>query len=342
MRIAVKALNLKMRHVFAIARGSVSVTGNAWVRVRYGALEGWGEAAPSRYYGQTQESVLKALASFRPPPDATPFDYEKILALFAQKHPGQSSALAALDCALHDLLGKKLGVPLWKLWGLDRDLVPQTSFTLGLAEPAELERKTLEAARYPILKVKLGRPGDLELLRLVRRLAPKKVLRVDANGGWTVKEAIAKAKELERLEVEFLEQPIKAGDVGRLRRVKERVGLPIFTDESSVTAEDVPALRWCADCINIKLAKCGGLSAARRMIAVGRACELKIMLGCMLESSLGIAAAAQLAPAADYLDLDGHLLLAADPFEGLGLTQDCRLKLSLRPGLGIQRRLRKA
>ena len=182
-----------------------------------------------------------------------------------------------------------------------------------------------EAAQYPVLKIKLGVPNDLEILREVRRLAPKKTLRVDANCGWTVRQTIQKAKTLEKLGVEFIEQPIPPGDNAALKRIKQAIGLPLLTDESSLTPEDIPALRGCVDGINLKLVKCGGLREAMKMIHTARACGLKIMIGCMIESSLLITAAAHLTPLLDYADLDGNLLVSDDPFAGVKLdkTRDC-------------------
>lgn len=336
MKILVEQLRLTPRHPFTIARGTTRFVRNLLVRVRRRGIEGWGEAAPSGYYGQTAGSAAAALrAAAKLIEKAGLFDVEGVTDEFQHRRPKETAAAAALNAALFDLQGKELGVPLWRLWGLNRRRVPRTSFTLGLAAPADLERKIAEAKRFPIFKLKLGRPNDLELLRLVNRLAPKKTLRVDANCGWTVRETVAKARGLEKLGVEFLEQPIPPGDPRALKRIKDRIGIPLFADESVVVAEDVPPLRGCVDGVNIKLVKCGGLSAARRMIAVARACGMRVMLGCMLESSLGITAAAQLAPEADFLDLDGHLLLAADPFRGATLDKDFRLRPPARPGLGV-------
>jgi L-alanine-DL-glutamate epimerase-like enolase superfamily enzyme len=241
-----------------------------------------------------------------------------------------------VDLALHDLIGKKLGLPLWKYWGLDPSLTPRTSFTIGIASLEKVVAKVGEAESYPVLKIKVGVANDLEILREVRRLAPRKTLRVDANCGWTVKEAIAKARALEKLGIEFIEQPIPPGNNAALKKIKEAIGLPLLTDESSLVPEDVPALRGCVDGINIKLVKCGGLRAGMRMIHTARACGLKIMFGCMIESSVLISAAAQLAPLADFADLDGNLLITNDPFRGVKIDSQAKLILPEAPGIGVR------
>jgi L-Ala-D/L-Glu epimerase len=338
MKAVAEPLDLTLRHTFTIARGSYDQVNNVLLRIRDGAHEGLGEAAPTRFYGQTQAIVLRTLRKFIPSlAAATPFDLESILSRAWKKFPDCMSAVCAMDLALHDLIGKRLGLPLWKYFGLDRAKTPQTSFTIGLASLDKVAQKIAEAARFPILKIKLGVVNDLEIMREVRRLVPKKQLRVDANCGWSVKETItiSKAKQLEKLGVEFIEQPIPPGDNAALRRIKNRIGLPIITDESSLHPEDIPALRGCVDGINIKLVKCGGLREALKMIHIARACDLKIMLGCMIESSVLISAAAQLSPLVDYADLDGNVLIRNDPFMGVALDRSATLRLNNRAGLGI-------
>jgi L-alanine-DL-glutamate epimerase-like enolase superfamily enzyme len=298
-----------------------------------------GEASPARYYGQTQASSIAALKRLAKHIEArNPFELEAILNDLRAKFPKEPSAIAAIDLALHDLIGKQLRVPLWKYWGLDRDKTPQTSFTIGIDTLEKVAAKVEEAARFPVLKIKVGVKNDLEIMREVRRLAPKKILRVDANCGWTVPEAIAKARALEKLGVEFIEQPVPPGNNAALKKIKNKIGLPLMTDESSLTPEDIPALWGCVDGINIKLVKCGGLRQALKMIHLARACGLKIMLGCMIESSILITAAAHLSPLVDYADLDGNLLVSDDPFHGATIDKNAKLILPLDPGLGVTRR----
>ena len=337
MRLHAEPLDLRLRHTFATARSASDVAHNVLVRLRWGRLEGRGEAAPVHYYGQSQESCLCALQRMAPYlRRRAAFDLEASLEELRRRFPKQPSAVAAVDIALHDLIGQKLGLPLWKYWGLDPKRTPRTSFTIGIASLEKVVAKVREAEKYPVLKIKVGVANDLEILREVRRLAPRKTLRVDANCGWTVKEAIAKARTLEKLGVEFIEQPIPPGNNAALRKIKNSIGLPLLTDESSLVPEDVPALRGCVDGINIKLVKCGGLRAGMQMIHTARACGLKIMLGCMIESSVLISAAAQLSPLADYADLDGNLLISNDPFRGVTIDSQAKLILPQAAGIGLQ------
>jgi L-alanine-DL-glutamate epimerase-like enolase superfamily enzyme len=251
---------------------------------------------------------------------------------------GTPSARAAVSAALHDLAGKRLGVPLYRMWGLDRAASPPTSFTIGIAPDEEtLRARVREAAPYPILKIKLGTTWDERIVRVVRELEPAKVLRVDANAAWTPKHALAMIPLLRELGVEFVEQPLPAHDVAGLRFVRERSALPIIADESCLVATDIPGLAGAVDGINIKLAKCGGLREALRMIATARAHSMLVMCGCMVESSLGITAAAHLAPLLDYADLDGAALVANDPYVGARIEGGV-VRIPDQAGLGVRAR----
>jgi L-alanine-DL-glutamate epimerase-like enolase superfamily enzyme len=336
MQLTARPLDLTLRHTFATARSASAVAHNVLVTIRHGGQTGLGEAAPIRYYNQTQASCIRALQRMaKHLRDADPFDIEAVLTALKARFPGEPSAIAAVDLALHDLLGKQLGLPLWKYWGLDPARTPRTSFTIGIDTLEKVVAKVAEAEKYPVLKIKVGVANDLEILREVRRLAPRKVLRVDANCGWTVKEAIAKARALEKFGVEFIEQPIPPGNNAALRRIKNSIGIPLMTDESSLVPADIPPLRGCVDGINIKLVKCGGLREGLKMIHAARACGLKIMLGCMIESSVLISAAAQLSPLVDYADLDGNLLIKDDPFRGVRIDRTAKLLLPKRAGIGV-------
>ncbi len=335
MILTAKALNLTLRHAFATSRSTQHIAENVLLEIRDGELTGLGEAAPIKFYNQTQASCIRALNTMaKRIAWRDPFDLESILSDLRARFPNEPSAIAAVDIALHDLLGKKLGVPLWKWWGLDPKKTPQTSFTIGIDSLEKVVAKVAEAEKYPVLKIKIGVANDLDILREVRKLAPKKLLRVDANCGWSVKETIQKAKTLEALGIEFLEQPIPAGNNTALKKIKNAIGLPLMTDESSLVPGDIPALAGCVDGINIKLVKCGGLREGLKMIHLARACGLKIMLGCMIESSVLIGAAAQLAPLADYADLDGNVLIADDPFLSVTLDKKAKLILNDRSGIG--------
>lgn len=339
MILTAKPLNLTLRHAFATSRSTQHVAENVLVEIRDGELTGLGEAAPIKFYNQTQASCIRALNKMaRQLEKRDPFELETILTELRARFSNEPSAIGAVDIALHDLIGKKLGTPTWKLWGLDSRKTPQTSFTIGIDSMAKVVEKVGEAEKYPVLKIKLGVEGDMEILKEVRKLAPKKKLRVDANCGWSVKQAILKAKTLEKLGVEFLEQPIPAGNNAALKRIKTSIGVPLMTDESSLVPEDVPALLGCVDGINIKLVKCGGLREGMKMVHIARACGLKIMLGCMIESSVLISAAAQLSPLADYADLDGNVLIRDDPFDGVRLDKSAKLILNERPGIGCRER----
>ncbi|MBI2190498.1 MAG: dipeptide epimerase [Planctomycetes bacterium] len=327
-------LSLPLRDTFRIARESSDVRQNALVRLETAdGLAGLGEAAPSLYYGQSAKTVMAAMASpiFASLDD--PFLLEELLSRAAAALPGQRSALSALDMALHDWMGQRLGVPLYRLLGLNPNCTRATSYTIGLASLNEIRRKAEEAAGFPILKVKLGTDHDRAILATIRRVTSVPV-RVDANAAWSFEDARMNLRWLQDEGVELVEQPLPPGDLDGLRRLTEMSALPIIADESAQTPEDVVRLRGCVHGVNIKLAKSGGLREALKMIHVARAQSMKVMIGCMIESSLGIAAAAHLSPLADYADLDGNLLLAEDPFTGLKLSGG-RWVLPDRPGIGV-------
>jgi L-alanine-DL-glutamate epimerase-like enolase superfamily enzyme len=250
--------------------------------------------------------------------------------------PGQAAAEAAVDMALHDLAGQRLGVPVYALLGLDPRRAPETSFTIGLDTPEVVVQKVREAAAYPILKVKVGTDDDRAVLEAVRDTTRQR-LRVDANEGWTPSGAEERLRWLASLGVEMVEQPLPASMLEETRALRRRSPLPFFADESVHRAQDVPRLAGAFDGVNVKLMKCGGLGEALRVIAVARACGLQVMLGCMIESSLGITAAAHLSPLADTADLDGNLLLEEDPFVG-ATVREGRLVLPEAPGLGVRPR----
>jgi L-alanine-DL-glutamate epimerase-like enolase superfamily enzyme len=249
-----------------------------------------------------------------------------------------AAAKSAVSAALHDLAGKRLGIPVSRLLGLDGMAMPRSSFTIGIPETmADLRQRVEEAAEYPIIKVKLGSDRDVEIIRTVRLAAPDKVLRVDANAAWTAKHALRMVEILLEYEIEFLEQPLPAHDLEGLRYVRDRSPLPIIADESCLVATDIPKLVGVVDGINIKLAKCGGIREALKMIATARAHGMLVMAGCMIETSLGISAAAHFAPLLDYADLDGAALLADDPFRGATIRNG-QIAVSTGSGLGVTRR----
>ncbi len=340
MKLSHDLLTVRTRHPFTIARGGSSEWRVVWVRITDGdGLEGWGEAAPSRYYGETVETVSAAMRELAPIVERyDPWAIEPLELEMARVMHHNGAARSAVSAALHDLHGKRLGTPVYRAWGLDPATAPRTSFTIGIGDANELRRKVVEAADYPILKVKLGTDRDEEIIRTVRESAPDKVIRIDANAAWTAKQALARIDMLARYGVEFVEQPLPGPDVEGMRFVRERSPLPIIADESCVVAADIPRLAGAVDGINIKLAKCGGLTEARSMVATARAHDMLVMMGCMIETSLGITAAAQLAPLLDYADLDGAALLADDPFVGATISGGViTLPPPSEPGLGVRR-----
>jgi L-alanine-DL-glutamate epimerase-like enolase superfamily enzyme len=340
MHLHAEIVTLHTTHPFVIARGGFSAYRVVWVRLRdTDGAEGWGEASPSKFYGETADSVMAALAMFAPVLEqADAWSIEAIERELERVLRWNAAARCAISAALHDLAAKRLGVPLWKLWGLDAAAAPRSSFTIGIAPDAEtLRARVRDAAAYPILKIKLGSSWDREVLRIVREEAPLATLRVDANAAWTAKQALGMLPALSDVGVDMLEQPLPPHDLEGLRFVRDRSPIPVVADESCLVATDIPKLVGVVDGINIKLAKCGSLREALRMIAVARAHGLRVMCGCMIESTLGIAAAAHFSPLLDDADLDGAALLSDDPFTGPGIPGG-QVTLSDAPGLGVQRR----
>jgi L-alanine-DL-glutamate epimerase-like enolase superfamily enzyme len=337
MELTANTLDLTLATPFRISRSVQTHAYNVQTRIDADGVEGIGEAAPSGYYGERRESVLMALTDFAEQIESDPGHIEDIVTAMDQRLHANAAAKASVDMALYDFLGKHLGAPLYQLLGLNPEHTPLTSFTIGIDEPAAMARKAALAAKtYSILKIKVGAGRDLEIVRAIREVTDV-TLRVDANAAWTPKEAIRAIRELEPYNIEFVEQPLPPADLEGLRFVREHVTLPIIADESCVTEDDIPRLVGAVDGINIKLMKCGGIHHALRMIHTARAHHLKIMLGCMIESSLSITAAAHLSPLVDFADLDGNLLINDDPFEGVRVEQG-KLILPNRAGLGVRAR----
>jgi len=340
MKLSHEIVALQTKHPFIIARGGSSEYRVVRVTVTDDdGISGWGEAAPSKHYGETADSVVSVLPVLaRVLEDADGWSLEALEHGLAKAIRFNASARAAVSVALHDLVGKRLGVPLYRMWGLDPAASPPTSFTISIApDEATLRERVREAAGYPMLKIKLGSSWDERIVRVVREMEPGKVLRVDANAAWTPKHALRMIPLLQELGVEFVEQPLPAHELEGLRFVRERSALPIIADESCLVSTDIPVLAGAVDGINIKLAKCGGLREALRMVATARAHDLSVMCGCMVESSLGITAAAHLAPLLDYADLDGAALVTNDPYTGATIEGGV-VRLPGRPGLGVDPR----
>ena len=334
IHIDAKPVELKLTTPFRISRGVESTASVAIVRLTHDEYTGYGEAAPDEYYGESQETVLACVAMFAGNLGDDPFAHEDVMQRLNKIIRFNPAAKAAVDMALYDIVGKMLNVPLYKLLGLKAVHTASTSFTLGIDSPAEMAKKALLARDYPILKVKVGTKHDLENLKAIRDVSSA-TIRVDANTAWTPKEAIKMINALAPYNIEFVEQPIAPHDFNGLKLVRENVPVPIIVDESCVTVEDIPRVAEYVDGINIKLMKCGGIGHALKMISVARAHNLRIMLGCMIESSLAITAAAHLTPLVDYADLDGNLLIDNDPYEGVKVVNG-KLMLPDGPGLGVK------
>ena len=277
-----------------LAVGAHQRYANALVRIEHEGIEGIGEAPPSHYYGETPELVARALDTWAPVLGEDPFALEAIERRMTETLRGHGAAHAAIEMALHDWIGRKLGLPVWKLLGLDPSTTPLSCVTLGLASPEEMERKLETVRDFPMIKVKLGAPGDVESLRRVRERYAGRI-RVDANTAWNATDAVAVLRAIEPLGIDLVEQPVAREDLDGLRWVREHVGIPVFADESVHHARDLANLVGRVDGVNLKLMKTGGLREMLRLIHAARAHGMQVMLGSMVESSLALSAAAQLA-----------------------------------------------
>jgi L-alanine-DL-glutamate epimerase-like enolase superfamily enzyme len=325
---------LALRETFRIARGAADEETVVAVELERGGVLARGEGAPVDYWGETADGIRDALEA-----EGEALLGDDLFALEAISRrladwDGPQGAKMALDGALHDWLGRRVGQPLRHLLGTDR-LTPPTSYTIGIDSIEGTADRARRASGFAVLKVKVGGPGDLERLRAVRAQSAARI-RIDGNEGWNLDTARELTPELLALGVEFVEQPFPAADLDAFRAYRAlSPRLPVLIDEGCRDLASVAPIAGYADGIVIKLSKCGGIREALRMIHAARALELQVMLGCMIESELGIAQAAQLGSLADHVDLDGHLLISSQPFRGLGL-QDGRLVLSDAPGLGVE------
>src|SRR6266478_1171948 len=334
MQIDAKPIDLRLTTPFRISRGVQDTSSNVVVQIQYNEHVGYGEAAPDEYYGENQETVLACITKFVGNLGDDPFAIEDILTRLDHLIRLNPAAKAAVDMTLYDLVGKMLHVPVYKLLGLNPAHTPHTSFTLGIDSPVNMAKKALAARDYPIFKVKVGTKHDLDNLKAIREVSSA-TIRVDANTAWTPKEAIKMINALAPYDIEFVEQPIAPHDLAGLKLIRVNVSVPIIADESCVTVHDIPRLAGCVDGVNLKLMKSNGITNVLKMIHVARAHNLRIMLGCMIESSLAITAAAHLTPLVDYADLDGHLLIDNDPYKGVKVVNG-KLLLPDAPGLGIR------
>jgi L-Ala-D/L-Glu epimerase len=346
-RLQTEILHLPFRDPFRIARSEDSLASQTVLtHLRLDGADGLGECFPVPYYGETvetTEAVLPRLLGSLDELGPLPVDAPAVLGwlerageLMTDVLGNHGGAKGGLDMALHDMAGRALGLPVWQLLGTS-DRLPPTDYSLGIDDPASVAERARRVSHFPALKIKVGGPSDMDTLEAVRAVFSGP-LRVDANTGWQPEQALALIPELERLGVELVEQPFKARMLPELRWLRERSSLPIMADESAVFETDLPMLEGVVDGVVVKLAKCGGIGPALRMIRRARSLGMKVMLGCMVESSVGVAAAAMVASEVDWLDLDGSLLLQHDPFGGLELGDDCRWQLTSEPGLGVFRK----
>jgi L-Ala-D/L-Glu epimerase len=332
MRLSAQIVNLELAEPFVISRDRTEVAEVVWVELEHEGMRGYGEAAPNGRYDESAESALSYLQSVDGELGNDPFALDEIMARLPKR---EYAARSAIDAALHDLCGKLTGVPVWRMLGLERG-GPPTSWTIGLGDPDEMARKAEGATDFDGVKLKLGgRDGqDVGRVRAVRGVWQGPI-RVDVNEGWSgLDEALDALPQLAELGVEYCEQPLPAGDPSGTR-LKEASPLPIYVDEDCHTVEDVPDCAERSHGINIKLAKSGGIREALRIVPAARKLGLGVMLGCMVESGLGIAAGASIASLCDHVDLDGNLLLREDPWPGVQLLDGVQLP-SESPGLGVR------
>ena len=335
MKLSWAPYELQLRHTFTVATYSRTTTPDVQVRIDYDGFTGYGEASMPPYLGQTVESVCAFLEKVDLGRFSDPFQLEDILSYVDSLSPGDTAAKAAVDIALHDLVGKLLGQPWFRLWGLDPAKAPDTTFTIGIDTADVVREKTRECAdKFNILKVKVGLENDVEMIRTIREVTDLP-LAVDANQGWKDREkALDEIFWLAEQGVVMVEQPMAKERLEDNAWITERSPLPIFADESIQRLADIPAIKGAYSGINIKLMKCTGMREAWKMLTYARAEGMRVMVGCMTETSCAVSAAAQLSPAVDFADLDGNLLISNDRFAGV-TVEGGRLVLPDRPGIGL-------
>ena len=326
---------LKLTHTFTVSSYSRKSTPDMQVEIEYEGVTGYGEASMPPYLGQSTASVTAFLEKVDLSQFPDPFCLEDILSYIDGLSEGDSAAKAAVDIALHDLVGKLIGQPWYRLWGLDASKAPSTTYTIGIDTPEVVKEKTLEAAgRFNILKVKVGLDSDEEMIRTIRSVTDVP-LAVDANQGWKDRsKALDEIHWLASQGVVMVEQPLPIDRLDDTAWLTERSPLPIFADESVQRLKDIPSLVGAFNGINIKLMKCTGMREAWKMVTLSRALGMKVMVGCMTETSCAVSAAAQLSPAVDFADLDGNLLISNDRFRGVQVISG-KLTLPDAPGIGI-------
>ena len=326
---------LKLKHVFTVASYSRTTTPDVQVEIEYEGVTGYGEASMPPYLGQTLDTVMAFLRKVDLEQFSDPFGLEDILAYVDSLSPGDTAAKAAVDIALHDLVGKLLGAPWYKIWGLNKEKTPSTTFTIGIDTPDVVRGKTREVAgQFNILKVKLGRDNDKEMIRTIRSVSALPIA-VDANQGWSDRQyALDMIHWLKEQGIVMIEQPMPKEQLDDIAWITQQSPLPVFADESLQRLNDVTALKGAFTGINIKLMKCTGMREAWKMVTLARALDMKVMVGCMTETSCAVSAAAQLSPVVDFADLDGNLLISNDRFKGMEVING-KITLNDLPGIGV-------
>ncbi|MGM9856948.1 MAG: dipeptide epimerase [Candidatus Limisoma sp.] len=333
LNLSYKPNELRLRHAFNLARNSRTTTPDVLVELEYDGIIGYGEASMPPYLGESIESVCKFLSMLDLQQFSDPFRIEEILSYVDGVMPDNRAAKASVDIALHDLLGKIMGQPWYKIWGLSPEKTPNTSFTIGIDKPDVVRQKVEEAAPYKVLKVKMGIDNDKELVEIIRSMTDRPLC-VDANQGWTDKEkALEMCYWLKERGCMFVEQPFDKKMIDETAWLRERSPLPIIADEFLQRLPDVMRAYQVYDGINIKLMKSTGMHEAYKMAVLAKSLGMKLMIGCMTETSCAISAAAQLAPMAQWVDLDGNLLIANDSFDGVKVI-DGKITLFDKPGHG--------
>ena len=335
MKLSFFPYELQLQHVFTVASYSRTTTPDVQVEIEYDGFVGYGEASMPPYLGQTVESVTTFLQKVNLEQFSDPFQMDDILTYVDSLSPGDAAAKAAVDIALHDLVGKLLGAPWYRIWGLNPEKTPNTTFTIGIDTPDVVREKTRECAdRFKILKVKVGLDNDYEMIETIREITDLPIA-VDANQGWTNKEkALEEIFWLKEHGIVMVEQPMPKEMIDDIAWIRERSPLPIYADEAIQRLADIPSIKGAYDGINIKLMKCTGMREGWKMANYARAEGMRVMVGCMTETSCACSAAAQFSPVVDFADLDGNLLISNDRFTGMTVV-DGKITLPDRPGIGV-------
>lgn len=335
LKLSFEPYNLQLKHVFTLANSSRTTTPVMLTKIEFEGITGYGEASMPPYLGESQETAAKFLSGLDLNQFTDPFRMDEILEYVDKSLPGNTAAKASVDIALHDLVGKIMGQPWYKIWGFSAENTPDTSFTIGIDTTEVVKQKVKEAAGFNILKVKLGRDNDKEMIETIRSVSDTPLC-VDVNQGWTDKKAaLDMIFWLKEKGIVFVEQPMPKENMDDHAWLTENSPLPIIGDEAVQRLSDVKNTLGIYSGINIKLMKCTGMREAHKMINLARANQMKVMIGCMTETSCAVSAAAQLSPKTDWADLDGNLLISNDPYEGIKIVNG-KITLNNLPGIGIR------